>query len=342
MNKQIFSLIFLSLLSTITFAQNIAVIVKSQDQRVDILADTKPFTSLIFPSDAVLKKYSLFPIYSPNGTVITRGYPINPRGGERVDHPHHVGAWLNYESVNGFDFWNNSNAIKDRSKYGTIKNTQILKAKSGKKKGQLTVGSDWITADAKGSTVLKEKTTFVFQKKNGVYIIDRTTTLTAQSDTVHFKDVKDGFYAIRVARELEHPSDKADSFVDANGIVTKVDKLDNSNITGKYRSSEGIEGEAVWSTRAKWVNLSGNIKGEDISLCIIDHPKNVNYPTYWHARGYGLFAANPLGEKIFSNGKKELNLTLVPKKSVTFRYRTIIASSKLTDAEINVLAAEYK
>jgi Methane oxygenase PmoA len=342
MKKLTLFLVFLSLFSTITFAQKIGVIVKNFEHRVDVLADGKPFTSLIFPSDTVLKKFSLFPIYTPKGTTITRGYPMNPKAGERVDHPHHVGAWMNYEYVNGYDFWNNSLAIKDRSKYGTIKNTQILKAKSGSKKGEITLSADWITADAKGSKVLNEKTNFTFQKKGGVYIIDRTTTLTAQKDTVHFNDVKDGFYAIRVARELEHPSDKADSFVDANGIVTKVDKLDNSNITGKYRSSEGIEGEAVWSTRAKWVNLSGNIKGEDISLCIIDHSKNVNYPTYWHTRGYGLFAANPLGEKVFSNGKKELNLTLAPKKSVTFRYRTVIASSKLTDAEINILAAEYK
>ena len=200
----------------------------------------------------------------------------------------------------------------------------------------------WITADAKGTTVLKEITNFTFQKKGDVYIIDRTTTLKAQKETVVFKDVKDGFFAIRVARELEHPSDKADSFVDASGIVTKVDKLDNTYITGKYRSSEGVEGEDVWSKRGRWMNLTGNIKGEDISVCIIDHPKNVNYPTYWHARGYGLFAANPLGEKVFSNGKKELNLTLAPKKSVTFRYRTVIASSKLTDAEINALADEYK
>jgi Methane oxygenase PmoA len=342
MKKLTLSLLLLSSFSVTTFAQNIGVIVKSMEQRVEIVADGKPFTSLIFPSDDVLKKFSLFPIYTPNGTAITRGYPILPKAGERVDHPHHVGAWLNYESVNGFDFWNNSTAIKDRSKYGTIKNTKIVKAKSGSKKGELVVVADWITADAKGAKVLKEKTNFTFQKKNGIYIIDRTTTLTAQKDTVLFKDVKDGFFAIRVARELEHPSDKADSFVDASGIVTKVDKLDNSNITGKYRTSTGSEGEAVWGTRAPWCNLTGNINGEDISVCIIDHPKNVNFPTYWHARGYGLFAANPLGEKVFSNGKKELNLTLAPKKSVTFRYRTVIASSKLTDAEINILAAEYK
>jgi hypothetical protein len=342
MKNQTLFIAFLLLNATI-FAQKpqkITVAVKNNEQRVDVLADGKPFTSFIFPSDTVLKKHTLYPIFTANGTEITRGYPMLPRAGERVDHPHHVGQWLNYEAVNGYDFWNNSNAIKDRSKYGTIKNTQIISSKSGKK-GVLVVTADWIVADAKGKTVLKETTTYNFSAKGKNRIIDRTTTLTALGDTVLFKDVKDGLFAIRVARELEHPSDKADEFVDANGIITKVEKLDNSTITGKYRSSEGIEGEAVWSTRAKWMNLSGKIKNEEISVCIIDHPKNINYPTYWHARGYGLFSANPLGQSIFKKGQPPLNLTLAPSKSVTFRFRTVVSSSKLTDAEMNNFASEF-
>jgi hypothetical protein len=323
------------------FAQKIDIKVLDTERKVEILADGKPFTSYIYPSDTVLKKAVLYPIFTANGTAITRGYPMNPRAGERVDHPHHVGMWLNYESVDGYDFWNNSTAIKDRSKYGTIKHTKIVKAKGGKKKGVLVVSADWIVADAKGKTVLTETTTYTFKAKGTQRIIDRATVLTATADTVFMKDVKDGFFAIRVARELEHPSDKADVFIDAKGIETKVDRLDNSNITGKYRSSEGIEGDSVWSTRGRWVNLTGKIGYENISVCIIDHPSNINYPTYWHARGYGLFAANPLGEKVFSKGKKALDLKIAPKKSVTFKYRTVIDSHKLTDGEINVLAADF-
>ena len=326
---------------TVLFSQKIDVIVKDKDRKVEILAGGKPFTTYIYPSDTLLKKAVLYPIITAYGTAVTRGYPLNPRAGERVDHPHHVGMWLNYESVNGYDFWNNSTAIKDRSKYGTIKHTKILKAKGGKDKGVLVVSADWIVADAKGKTVMTEITTFTFKAKGTQRLIDRTTILTATADSVFLKDVKDGFFAIRVARELEHPSDKADMFLDANGIETKVDKLDNSNITGKYRSSEGIEGDSVWSTRGRWVNLSGKIGNENISVCIIDHSSNLNYPTYWHARGYGLFAANPLGEKVFSNGKKQLNLKFAPKQSVTFKYRTVIDSHKLSDAEINALAADF-
>lgn len=341
MKNVLLLLAFLITLKTPLLSQKIDLIVKNNERKVEVMADGKLFTAYLFPSDSVLKKPVLYPILTAQGTAVTRGFPLAPRAGERVDHPHHIGSWLNYEYVNGYDFWNNSTAIKDRSKYGTIKNTQILKAKSSKNKGILMVSADWIVADGKGKKILTETTTFTFQAKGSQRIIDRTTTLTATTDTVFLKDVKDGMFAIRVARELEHPSDKADTFIDANGIETKVDKLDNSNITGKYRSSEGIEGESVWSTRGRWVNLSGKIGNENISVCLIDHPKNINYPTYWHARGYGLFAANPLGEKVFTNGKQVLNLKIAPQQAVTFKYRTVIDSHKLSDAEINALASDY-
>jgi hypothetical protein len=76
-----------------------------------------------------------------------------------------------------------------------------------------------------------------------------------------------------------------------------------------------------------------------VTISIFDHPANPGFPTYWHARGYGLFAANPLGQKIFSNGKEELNLTLAPGESVTFRYRVLISSEIATREKTE---AEYK
>ena len=100
-------------------------------KRVDIAIGGKPFTSYIWPDE--VKKPVLDPIRSAGGTLVTRGWPLAPRPGERIDHPHHVGLWFNYESVNGLDFWNNSDAIKpaDRSKMGTILHRRIVSAKSG-------------------------------------------------------------------------------------------------------------------------------------------------------------------------------------------------------------------
>jgi hypothetical protein len=339
--KKIFTL-FLGLCSFATFSQNLPVTFKNGKTSVDVSIGGKPFTSYFFPGQDVLKKAVLFPLISAKGTTITRGYPMAPRAGERVDHPHHVGMWLNYEDVNGFDYWNNSTNIiasLQNHKMGTIVHSAIVK--QDPKSGTLVVSADWIDNDGKGQKVLQEKTTYVFSGTADSRTVDRITTLTAVADQVLFKDVKDGMFAIRVARQLEIPSNKPDVFTDAHGVETKVPVMDNMGVNGDYWSSEGVKGEAVWSTRAKWMNLHGEMDNHQISVTIFDHPSNVSYPSYWHARGYGLFAVNPLGAKVFSNGKDERNLTLKKGESVTFRYRTLISDRLNTKEELDKIQAEF-
>jgi hypothetical protein len=169
-------------------------------------------------------------------------------------------------------------------------------------------------------------TRFVFRGGADARTIDRTTTLTALGEKVTFEDSKEGVLGMRVTRELEQPADKPEVFTDAAGRATPVAVLDNTGVTGKYVSSEGLEGDAVWSTRAKWTMLGGMIGGENVTVAMIDHPSNPGYPTHWHARGYGLFAANPLGDKQF-NEPNPFNFVLDAGKSVTFRHRVVILSA---------------
>ncbi|MDR6809028.1 hypothetical protein J2Y45_006242 [Dyadobacter sp. BE34] len=322
------------------FAQKVDLVRNDKDKKVEVKIDGKPFTAYYYPGEQKLKKAVLYPVMTAKGTVITRGWPLDPRAGERVDHPHHVGIWLNYEDVNGNDYWNNSDAVNhEKRAYGTIIHTGITSVKSGKDKGELTVTADWV--DKNGTPTLKEVTKYTFSGKGDTRIIDRSTTLTAVLPEVNMPDVKDGMFAIRVTRELELPSNKPEIFTDASGIATKVPALNNEGITGNYRNSNGIEGETVWGKRAIWCNLTGKIKDENISVAMIDHPKNVGYPAYWHARGYGLFAVNPLGMKALSDGKETLNFKLKKGESTTFRYRLVIASEHLKDATLNDLAAAY-
>ncbi len=319
------------------------VILVQESGKVVVKINNQVFTQYLFGAGELqgCKKPVLFPVLTAKGTAVTRGYPLQPRSGERVDHPHHVGVWFNYGDVNGHDFWNNSTAIGPEHKgpFGTIVHTGIRQAKNGQDKGVLTVTADWLDKD--NQPMLKETTTFVFSGDTILRTIDRITTLTALNKEVSFKDNKEGMIAVRVARPLEHPSDKPEIFTDASGQATTVPQLDNTGVTGHYRSSEGIEGEQVWGKRAKWMNLTGKIGDEAISLVIVDHPQNVGYPTYWHARGYGLYAANPLGVKVFTEGKEELNYKLPAGKSVTFRYRIVVASQTLSDTEINRLATDF-
>jgi hypothetical protein len=327
------ALLIAHLAVTAAQAQRIQVVPNEAGRRVDVIVDGKPFTSYIWPT--TLKKPTLFPVRSANGTVVTRGYPLEPRKGERVDHPHHVGIWLNHGNVNGLDFWNNSDAIKadQASKYGTIVHRRIVEAKGGKDRGNLVIEADWLKPD--GTVLLKEHTEFVFRGDAGSRTIDRTTTLTALGERVVFQDDKEGTFGMRVARGLELPYDKAEVLIDESGHPTPKPVLDNTGVSGQYTSSEGLKGDAVWGTRGRWMMLTGTVDAEPVTLAILDNPGNPGFPTYWHARGYGLFAANPLGEKVLTNGKKELNLTLEPGKSTTFRFRVLVlnGTAKADDIE---------
>ena len=165
-----------------------------EKERVDIYVDGRLFTSYRYP--AGFEKPYLFPVIAPNGSLITRGYPIEPRRGERVDHPHHTGIWFNYGNVNGLDFWNNSSAIASDKKddYGHIVHKKIIKAESGKQ-GLLEVEMNW--DDNKGNTLLKEHTKYIFSGDGNSRTIDHISTLTAVNGPVTLGESKEGMFAIR-------------------------------------------------------------------------------------------------------------------------------------------------
>ena len=342
MTKRNIALAITTLLITTAHAQKsqmVQVVKNANGNTINITIGGKPFTTFMYPD--TLEKSVLYPIYAANGTVVTRGYPLNPQPGDPTDHPHHLGLWFNFENVNGLDFWNNSFAIPKERKhlYGWIKTDRILETKSGNK-GLLSYHANW--TNQKNEILLEETTRYEFSGNASQRIIDRVTTLKANT-AVTFTDAKDGLLGLRLAHELQIPTDKDEKFTDDKGNVTIVkggtDKLPNGN----YITSEGKMGNDAWSTRAKWCKVYGKMRNDSISVTIIDHPKNVNYPTFWHARGYGLFAANPLGEKQFTNGKSEKNLKLAKGESVTFRFRVVVDNGNKTPSaqQLNSLSDAF-
>ena len=304
-------------------------------RKVDVLYNGKLFSSYIYPVD--FEKPVLYPIYTAKGTVITRGFPRDPRPNERVDHPHHVGAWFNFGDVNGLDFWNNSYAIPEdkKSGYGSIRHREIVSAQSGLNQGVLAVAADWI--DYAEKVLLKEETQFVFSGEGDWRIIERSTTLTAQQDTVTFTDNKEGLIAIRMDRAFEEPSNRPELYLDAQGNPTEVKAMNNEGVNGVYRNSNGFEKESgVWGKPANWVCLSAEKAGEQISVAIIDHRNNPGYPAHSHARGYGLFSTNNMGSQVFNKDAPQFKLTLNPGKSITFKHKIIVKTGGFaTDEELN-------
>jgi len=307
------------------------------EKKIDVLVGGKLFTSYRWPDNVY--KPILYPLITSGGTTVTRGFPLEPREGERNDHRHQVGNWLNYGNVNGFDFWGNGHSGERSPNGGEIKHMSVEKLTPGSGEGTMVTISSWV--DPSGKELLSETTEFHFIASGPVRIVDRITTLTAGGEAVNFPDTKEGMFGIRVARQLELPSNEDVTLTDASGNPTTVKKMSNEGVTGNYRSSEGVTGEKVWSTRARWMNLFGTVGNEQVSLVVCDHPQNVSYPTYWHARGYGLFSANPLGAKDFTEGKKELNFSVAAGQSAVLRYRIIVASGHLTDDQINAYADDF-
>jgi len=312
------------------------------NQRVDITIDGAPFTSYLWNDS--LRKPVLYPLIAPDGTTLTRSNP--PLPGERPDHPHHIGLWFNYSNVNGFDFWNNSDAIPAdrRAKMGSIHHKSVLLARNGRTRGELRTTATWTTVP--GDDLLNQTTDYIITRlNNGDRQLDLVITLTALTHVV-FTDDKDGLLGLRVAQFLESPTEKSGVYTDANGNQTKVAGVASALATGVYQTSAGKIGDAAWGTRGTWCYLSGISKGKPETIAILDHPGNPGYPTYWHARGYGLFAVNPLGVTGFAPHAPPMNFTLDKGKSVTFRYRLLFMSHAnipaAMDAAQSAFATESK
>lgn len=252
-----------------------------------------------------LTKPILYPVKSPSGILLTRHFPFEIVPGESNDHPHHMGIFFTYDKVNNDGFWNN------RTSPPQVKHIKTTKMENG----QLSTISHW---DGKsGKTLLEEKRDMVFSAEANQYTIDFNITLTAQNENIVFGDTKEGMFAIRVA-----------------------DWLSEEKGTGKYLASDGNVGEPnIWAKKADWIRLQGSKDGKTIGIAIFYHPASVCYPTYWHARGYGLFSANPFGQLDFLTGRnipnpQSLNFTLPPGQSAFFKIRMIIYEGQKSSEQL--------
>lgn len=299
--------------------------------KIDVMVGETYFTSYLFGGEnyenigtsetskrdkSFLAKPVLYPVLSPSGIVVTRGHPLVKVEGESEDHPHHVGVFFTYDEVNDEGFWNNTFAPPQ------IKHMKVTKMEEGRGKGTIATVSHWI--DKSGVVLLEEARTMVFCAGDDEYAIDFDINLTAKDKKVVFTDTKEGMFAIRVA-----------------GWLTE------KNGSGEYLSSNGEKKEKnVWGRRARWVRLQGEKDGKTIGVAILNHPKSVNYPTFWHARGYGLFGANPLGQGAFEKRRKvenpqTFNLTLEPGESALFKFRMIIYEGDKTKEQLEEQFKQY-
>jgi hypothetical protein len=259
----------------------------------------------------------VYPIVGPTGKDMTRDYPMK-KGYEGVqsDHPHQRSLWFSHGSVNGLDFWNTfARPLATRHK---IVHQRFVKAECDGQTALLVTENDWIGND---QTICRDIRTLRFFTAKDKRIIDFEITITAEQEKVIFGDTKEGSFGIRVPEVLSVDAKKGGRFINAEGKVN---------------------GEA-WGKRSAWVNYHGLLDGEKVGIAILNHPSSFRFPTYWHVREYGLFAANPFGVHDFERlqNTKAGELTLSKGESITLRYRVLFHKGEITEANIADAYKEY-
>jgi hypothetical protein len=295
---------------------------------IKVMIGGQPFTTFYFGTEA--PKPYLHPLRSAQGIVVTRGFPMRKDiPGESTDHPHHRAMYFAHGNINGIDFWSEAQFEEKRTEvahgvqytseslpHGRTVFKKLDEMQGGKDSGSLRATFDLVGPD--GKIVAEETQAYIFSGDAKARIIDCTFTITALKVPVKMGDTKEGTFAIRVVKALEEPN-------------------------GHMLNSEGGVGEKqIWGKRASWVDYSGTVKGSELGIAIFDNSSNPKHPTYWHARGYGLFAVNPFGEHDFLNDKtRDGSITIAPGKSLTLRYRVLIHDGDAAEAKVAEAYTHY-
>lgn len=261
----------------------------------------------------------IYPLHGPTGTNVTRHFPLKKGvAGEQDDHPHHVSFWMAHGAVGGADFWH---GVENR-----IETVALKDVESGSEEGvdrvSFTAELAWRAGER---LVLTEVRTYLFGFSRDKFTVDVRCALTAGEEEVLFGDTKEGMFAIRVTPSLR-----------LQGKVAK----------GNIRDSEGRKNEDCWGKRSRWVASSGpDAAGKALTIALMDHPQNLRHPTWWHARDYGLLAANPFGQHDFEGRGDQPHLgdyTLEASKSLTQGYRLVLSAGEGNGDELAQEFAQFQ
>lgn len=272
----------------------------SKGENLEILVDGEQFG--VHRVDAGAKPF-LFPLRGPTGDPYTRAFPMEEVEGEKRDHPHQRSFWFTHGDVNGVDFWS------EAKNHGTIKETARFVAASGPVMGRVKTRDDWVGPD--GVKICEDERVLTVYDTRSVRILDFEITIKASEGPLVFGDTKEGTFGVRVATSMD---------------------VDREN-GGKIRNADGLEDAEAWGKPSSWVDYSGPLGGETVGIAILNNPESFRYPTPWHVRTYGLFAANPFGLHDFgmeASGEHRLEKD----ESIWFGYRVILHADGVDAAKI--------
>ena len=312
----------LVLISSCAYSAGENVQLKREGTHINVIIGGKPFTTYYF--DPKIAKPYFMPLRSSQGTVITRGFPIGNTVPPEHQHdrslePHQRPMYFGHGNVDGIDYWGEAIFPKwsDDSVFGRTVMVKIEQMKGGPDSG--TLRALFQLVGPRGRVIADETQTFVFRGGPQTRMIDCEFVITANHGSdVTMGDTKEGSFALRLTKALNVPPGH---MVNSNGEVGEKE---------------------VWGKRANWVDYYGKVGDEEVGVAIFDSPKSFRHPTYWHARGYGLFAANPFGIREFTdNPNNDGSWTIQQGKSLTFRYRVLIHHGDYKQARVAEAYQQY-
>ncbi len=255
----------------------------------------------------------VYPLIGPGGVPMTRAFPMEVVDGEEQDHSHHQSMWFAHGDVNGYDFWHG----KENRERIVWDGSQSVERDDSR--CRVRAGYRWLVDE--DSLICTEEREFVFAEADGARTVDVSVTLTPGTEPLVLGDTKEGSFALRVHRAL---------------------RVTGEHATGTLINSEGQEGQAVWGKRARWIDDSGTVDGQEAGVAIFDHPQNPRHPTWWHARTYGLLGANPFGVHDFENKAKGTGAMTVPVgESLCLRYRVVLHGGGWDAARLDAAYASW-
>jgi hypothetical protein len=266
-------------------------------KKVTVFVGSEVMTEFIYNTYA---KPILWPVRGPGDVPLTRDWPMKTdTAGESKDHPHHKSLTFTHGAVNGIDFWS------ENAKAGKVVTQSISKTAVDSGVALIESKNNWVAPG--GKVVCSDVTTIRCGLEGDARFIDFEIAITASAGDVTFGDTKEGTMAIRTRPELNLEQNKL--------------------AAGHCVNSEGVTGKGLWGQKARWVDYWAPINGKVLGVAVFDHPANLRHPTPWHAREYGLVAANPFGLHDFSKGKEPKNagdFVLKAGQTQTWRYRFLL------------------
>jgi hypothetical protein len=304
----------------------------SEKDRIRVEIGGQLFTEYVY-GDGASRPYC-YPVLAPDGTGMTRDFPQKNTPGEETDHRWHRAVFFAHSFMNGVDFWNEKGGDvgKSPATKGNQVHEQLVEVKSGKV-GSLHTRSRWLDPD--GKLICTDDRVLRFGGDAQGRYIDYEITLHALPDTpLLMGDNKDGTMAVRVAQWITMLRKNAKSGKEVGG-------------SGHIVDAKGFRDDDVWGKRSEWATFYANKDGKTYGISIMEHPQNLRFPSWWMARGYGLFGKNPFGQRDYETTKEKPitepigNYTIPAGGSLALKYRLYFHFGDEKAARIAERYADY-